>query len=112
MNTSCSSWPVETSSCTYHIHVNQSCCTKNLLVGCDSKVPSSPATMTLDGPSAAQQSGGLAVPVFVAVDRENGGHVREDVLWKVGGAPPPTLRLSTTTTTTTTHTQAKGTQRI
>ncbi len=31
---------------------------------------------------------GLAVPIFVAVDRDGGARVREEVLWKLGGVRP------------------------
>ena len=40
--------------------------------------------------AAVSSSGhaGLAVPIFVAVDRDGGARVREDVLWKLGGVLP------------------------
>ena len=37
---------------------------------------------------SSSNDAGLAVPIFVAVDRDGGARVREEVLWKLGGVQP------------------------
>ena len=38
---------------------------------------------------SATAHSGLSVPIFVAVDRDGEARVREEILWKLGGADGP-----------------------
>ena len=41
---------------------------------------------------SSSRDAGLAVPIFVSVERDDGARVKEELLWNLGGAEPTSPR--------------------